>query len=221
MEIKNSNGALFLPALVRVLRFAPQMDTNSAALLGRREVLNAFITKEIKTHIARVDLVKLKDALKLSLRFNATLPVDKVYALLGLVDERHTPLFHPKFGSSNGLLGNKINDFRLLFKDAGITLKLLAELLGTATGRVNSRRGRAILSLGPSRAVQYTKILARDLHNITTRIQKWKDGIPEIVEEPIQPDYTGKTTALLIYIYVARDLVKQGDIMSFIKYAGT
>ncbi|MCJ1309270.1 hypothetical protein MMC25_002929 [Agyrium rufum] len=208
-------------ALVLVMLFAPRMDISTAALLGRREVLSALIMEEIRAHIARVDLIKLKDALKLSLRFNATLPVDKVYALLGLVDERYTPLFHPKFGSANGLLGNKINDITLLAKDAVDTMQLLAEILGTATGRKNSRRGRAILSLGTSNAVRYTAFLNRDLGNIVKRLQNWKEGIPDIVEEPIQPDYTGKTTALLIYTYVARDLVKQGDAMSFIKYAGT
>lgn len=95
-------------ALSRVMLFGLRTKTGPNALLERREVLSALIMEEVKSHIGNVDLIKLKDTLKLGLRFKATLPIDKVYALLGLSDGRHTPLFHPKFGISESSKGSKI-----------------------------------------------------------------------------------------------------------------
>ena len=210
----------FTQALARVILFGFQMESHLHTLLDRREILSVLIMEEIRSHIANVDLVKLKDILKLALRFKATLPIDKVYALLGLNDERHTPLFHPKFGASDGIGNNKVFDSRMLWKDVLVTLELLNSILGTAGGRSNSRRGRAILSAGTVSAVRYTKLLTRDLHTLHKKIKRMQDGTPDFEEDSIQPDYSEKTTAQLVYTYVVRDLVKQNDGLSFIRHAG-
>ena len=176
--------------------------------------------EEVRSHIANVDLIKSKDMLKLTLGFKATLPIDKVYALLGLVDEHYTPLFHPRFGVSDLNEVNRVIDPRTGFKDACDTLALIGELLETAKGRSNSRRARAILASGPMTAAQYTLLLTRDLEKIVKNLVQVQDGLTELEEERMQPDYSEKSTAHLVYTHVARDLVKQGDTLSFIRHAG-
>ena len=206
-------------ALTRIMTYGFGIKNDLSSLLDRREILNALIMEEVKSKVADVDFIRLKDALKLGLRFKATLPIDKVYAVLGLVEERHTPLFHPKFGISGG----KNFDSRMLWNDAAATVQLLGDILGTATGSTNSRRGRAILSSGTDNALRYTAMLVRDMEKINTALKKVRKGTTSFEEEddPIRPDYSDKTNALLIYAYVARDLVKHDDGFSFLPYAGT
>jgi hypothetical protein len=209
-----------LEALARIMLFSPDLDRGLKARLDQGGILNALIMEEFRYHIENVDLIKLKDTLKLTLGFKSTLPVDKIYALLGLVDERHTPLFHPRFGASdiNGI--NRVVDPRTAFKDAAETMGLLTEILGNATGRSNSRRAKAIMSAGPMAVVRYTALLTRDLKNISEKLKNLENDFSDLEVDRMQPDYSEASTAKLVYTYVARDLLKQGDALSFIRHAG-
>lgn len=202
-------------ALAHVMHFGFSIENDLDELLNRREVLSALVMEEVRSHIAKVDLVKLQDTLKLALRFRATLSIDRIYALLGLVAERYTPLFHPSFGMSADI-GSK--DPRMALKDTVETMELLSEIIGTATGRSNSRRGRAILSSGTENALRHTLLLMSNMKNLTNKIEKMGKG--SFDEEPIRPDYSGKATAQLVYTHVTRDIVQKGDALSFIRYAG-
>ena len=210
---------VFIDALIRVISFGSQME-NDLNTLDQQRILNALIIEEVKFHIANTNLVKLKDALKLVFKFKATLPIDKVYALLGLIDERHTPLFHASFGASDGIGGNKLFDVRTLWKDGARIIEQITNILGTASGTLNSREGRAVLSSGTENALRYTVHLSRDLGKLTKKIEQIQKGIPDFEQDLIQPDYSGKITAQRVYSYVARDLIRQGDTLSFIRYAG-
>lgn len=205
----------FSSALSRFMLFGSDYKGSINPLVYQGGLFTALVMEEVRSRVANVDFVKMKDTLKLALGFKATLPIDKVYALLGLVDERHTPLFHPRFG-----MAGKIMDKRYLWKDVLETTRLIGELLGTASGRTNSRRARAILASGTRNSLRYTKVLMRDLRVITDRIKQWDNGTSTMEEDSIQPDYTGKSTTPLVYLYVARDLTKAGDGLSFVRHAG-
>lgn len=207
----------FTGALARLLSFGSV--TNPLLVDRKFHVISALVMEEVRIYVSKANLIKLKDMLKLALQFNATLPIDKVYALLGLVDERHTPLFHPLFGKSpeNG----KVPKSWEIAKDAMNTMEIIADILGTAQGSKNSRRGRAILDLGTDSAVRYLVSLTRDMHNLTEKLTRLSKGEEEPEEEKaIQPDYSEKASAQLVYIHVARDLVKQNDALSFLCHAG-
>lgn len=208
-------------ALARVMHYGLGKESKINTLFDRREVLSALIMEEVKAHISSVNLIKLKDTLKLTLRFRATLPIDKVYALLGLVDERHTPLFHPSFGLSDNPRDKKTPESHILLRDSIKTMNLLTEIFAAARGETNSRRARAILSSGTDRAIRYTKILVRDLQNLNKIIKLVQQGISDDLDEDfLRPDYSGNATAQSVYTYMARDLAKQGDALSFLRHAG-
>ena len=209
-------------ALICIMLHGFNTDRTLDGLLDRQEIVNALVMDEVRSHVNKVALIKLKDALKLGLRFKATLPIDKVYALLGLVDERHTPLLHPKFeASTTSAKRPDVMSANNLAKDASDILGLLAEILGAARGATNSRRARAIMSLGVQNALRYTLILTRDLGTITDRLDQLnKGGNVDEGLDPILPDYSANSSAALVYTHVARDLVRQGDALSFIAHAG-
>jgi len=58
-------------------------------------LMNAIIMEYLRLACMNEDYLSLKDMLKVGLMFNATLPVDKVYALLGIVAERG--IIHPDY----------------------------------------------------------------------------------------------------------------------------
>ncbi|KAL9094198.1 MAG: hypothetical protein Q9165_003613 [Trypethelium subeluteriae] len=210
----------FAEALTRVMLFGFQTRSDQNTLLHRSGLLSALIMEEVKSHIANVDFVKLKDTLKLALRFKATLPIDKVYALLGLIDERHTPLFHPRFGVSDGTRSDKVFDSRMVWKDVVDSIERANNMLELLSGTSPSRRARAMLSSGAENAMQHMVLLNRDLRKLNEKLKRMKEGIPVFEEDPVKPDYSEKITARLVYTYVARDFIKNHDAASFIHYAG-
>jgi len=178
--------------------------------------------EDVRFCVADVDYLKLKDIMKLALIFKATLPVDMVYAMLGIVDERYTPLFHPIFATDD-ILDDGILRPKLVWKDVLIVLKNISDMLqavnGTSDTKSQSRRGRSMLSSADN-GVRHFSILARDMTKLLDKIKRMQDGEPEFEEEPIRPDYSENTTPQLVYTYVARDHIRQGDAFSFIGLAG-
>lgn len=107
-------------------------------LVESSELLSALVMEELRCRVEDVDYLKLSDTLKLAFRFKATLPVDKVYAILGIVDERYTPLFHPKF-ATDGLLDDGSLRPNMVLKDIFGVTRTIKELLQEA---VNARSGQ-------------------------------------------------------------------------------
>jgi hypothetical protein len=208
-------------ALARISLFETRLEGALEPFKNSRKLLNALIMEEARAHIEDLDLIKSKDMLKLTLGFKATLPIDKVYAILGLIDERHTPLFHPRFGASDLSGTNRAIDPRNGFRDVANSMRLVADILGAIKGRSNNRRAKAIVASGTRAAVRYIELLNRDMGTAMKKLGNISDSFAELEEERMQPDYTTKTSAHLVYTHVARDLVKQGDAISFICYAGT
>jgi hypothetical protein len=228
-------------ALARISTFETELGSALEPIIHSRKVLNALIMEEVRARIDDLDLIKSKDMLKLTVGFKATLPIgnahvrtacetytdivhlplDKVYAILGLVDERHTPLFHPRFGVSDVNAANKAIDPRNGVKDIVNTVSLLADIFAALEGRSNNRRAKAIAALGTRAKLRYIALLTRDLQNAKKRLENMSTSFAELEEERMQPDYTTRTSAHLVYTHVARDLIKQGDAISFICYAET
>lgn len=186
------------------------------------ELLSALVMEDLRSRVEDVDYLKLKDIMKLALRFKATLSVDKVYAMLGIVDERYMPLFHPRF-ATNDLLDDGILRPGMVWNDIIIVLKSLSAMLKAVNARSESRsqprRGRALLSSADN-GVRHFKILVRDLRKLFDEIERMRDGKPEFESESIRPDYSENTTPQLIYTHVARDHIRQVDVFSFIGLAG-
>lgn len=206
-------------ALYRVIALEFRLQKSPATVLDLEKILNTLIMEEARHHVASLDLIKLREMLKLTFGFKATLPIDRVYALLGLVDERHTPLFHPRFGASDSNV--RVVDPRTGVKDIGRTLSLLAQILDAIKGRSKSRRAKAIVAAGTTTTLRYLEMLSRDLETAAAKLEQMSTSFEELEEERMQPDYTSKSTAHLVYTHVARDLVKQDDTLFFICYAGT
>lgn len=189
--------------------------------MDHRKMFNALVTEEARSHIESLDLIKFRDMLKLTLGFKATLPIDHLYALIGLFDERHTPLFHPRFGTSDFNGVNRIMDPRTGVSDIGHTLSRKAQILGAMKGQSKNRRAKAIVAAGSQTALRYIALLSRDLKIAMANFDQIPTSFAELEEERMQSDYTLKSTAQLVYTYAARDLIKQDDAVSFICYAGT
>jgi hypothetical protein len=115
--------------LARIIASATGLDATLRSHIDKRKIINALIMEEARVHIVDLDLIKSRDMLKLTLGFKATLPIDHVYAILGLVDERHTPLFHPRFGRSDHNGTNRVIDPRTSVRDVVNTTSLVTETL--------------------------------------------------------------------------------------------
>lgn len=87
-------------------------------------------------------------------------------------------------------------------------VRLLSDILRTAQGTSNSRRGRATLSSGTKTALRYTRLLLRDLERLLEQLKDMQGRGPVHKKDPVQLQYFGKITAELVYTYVATDLVK-------------
>jgi Heterokaryon incompatibility protein (HET) len=182
-----------------------------------RQLLNALVMENIRLLVEDVDHLRLKDALKLGLRFEATLPVDKVYAFLGIVEERNSSLFYPKFSRTDSFSAGTSRKAGL-WKDLLNTIDACCDFLGTIEGSSNTRRGRLMLS--SDKRLRHAVGLNRDLKKIMEKLKRIQQGKPDFEYEPIHPDYSEKKTPELVYTFVARDLIRQGDVFSVIRHAG-
>jgi hypothetical protein len=141
--------------------------------------------------------------------------------MLGIVDERYTPLFHPKF-ASNDLLDGGILRLDMILKDIAVvirTIRAMQQALDRSESMFQSRRGRALRS-STDNGVRQLKLLFRDMGKLVDKLKQITHGDLESETEPIRPDYSENTTPQLVYTYVARDHAKQGDAFSFIGLAG-
>ncbi|KAK5996331.1 Heterokaryon incompatibility protein 6 [Cladobotryum mycophilum] len=129
-----------------------------------RGALNTVIMENIRLQVDDVDYLKLKDMLKLGLNFKATLLVDKVYALLGVIEERRTPLFHPRFSTNESF--SEVISRRRVWGDFSNTLRAINDLLSTANGGHKTRTGRWMLR-STDRGVRHFAALTRDLQKVT------------------------------------------------------
>ncbi|KAM5347273.1 hypothetical protein ACJ41O_010278 [Fusarium nematophilum] len=186
-------------------------------ILYSHGLLNILVLEDFRNQVDEVHHLKLRDALKLGLRFDATLPVDKVYALLGIIEERRFPLFHPKF-SVTGSSSDVATRSGHLWRDSALIINAFADMLGAAVGESNTRQGRAMLKTSKKQRRNFIG-LTRDFKTILKKVQ----NAHEIEESPmgiVQPDYSEKTTPEMVYTILAQDLVRNGHIGSFIRLAG-
>jgi hypothetical protein len=198
-------------------------SSESDELVESNELLSALVMEELRCCVEDVDYLKLRDTLKLALRFKAALPVDKVYAMLGIVDERYTPLFYPKF-ASDGLLDDGRLRPNMVLKDIFVVVSTIKELLQEAVNarsglRAQSRRGRTLLSLANG-GVRSLKILLRDMKKLYNEIKYVEDGELGAERLPLRPDYSEDNTPQMVYTHVARDHIKDGEVLYFIGLAG-
>ena len=194
-------------------------------LLQNKMLLNAIILQTIRLQEYDSGPLKLRDMLKVALRFKATLPVDKVFAFLGIIDERYSPLFRPKFttkedSKSTGEISDKGEIFSQVVEDFAESLGSIADLLSAAKGLEPSRRGRLLLdSRGDRGGLRLLKNLMRDFTLIQRKMERIVKG-KGWEYELMRPDYSPNTTPEMVYTYVAKDLVRQGELPSFIRLAG-
>ncbi|CZR66338.1 uncharacterized protein PAC_16239 [Phialocephala subalpina] len=71
--------------------------------------LNILLLDNIRRQVREGDPLKLKNLMSLGLRFKATLPGDKVYALIGIAKEKHSSFLRPNL-SRTGSLGVVVDD---------------------------------------------------------------------------------------------------------------
>jgi hypothetical protein len=180
---------------------------------------NALVTENLRLCCKNGDYLSLKDALKLGLRFKASLPIDKVYALIGIIAERDTPPVHPTFSTSEAPKPtNESTRIVYSFKEALNLVDNMGQLLGTVMESKNTRIGHKMTS-SPDLAIRNLVRIQKALVKTIDSLDHAGGGASELDSKPIRPDYS-EITVTSVYIYVARDLVRQGDNFSFLYRAG-
>jgi len=201
-------------------------------------LVNVLVMDSIRRHVETVDYLKLKDTLKLGLRFRATLPIDKVYGLLGIAEERRTPVLRPNM--SNDKLGVTAMRGGHAIADLSENMALLSDLLGDwagGSGRV-SRRANAMARSADTGQVSREKMernlfaLFQDSSNNVENLKRLVFGTGGEEDEkaagsvdnagpgPLPVVYSGNSSAEQAYIYTAKNLVKEGDIRCLFRFSG-
>jgi len=187
----------------------------SGQLESGSELENAIIMEHLRLACMNEDYLSVKDMLKVGLMFNATLRVDKVYALLGIVAERG--LIHPDHSRSGAkktkeqIVVEALNDIVKLMEEP----KELFEYVSGQTQQTTRRVGNLLRS--PTIAMKHTFRFMNDMFALVEKLtpEGQEGGFLNIV-----PDYTGGHTAEGAYTMVAQDLVRKKDTFSFLHHAG-
>ncbi|KAN0122729.1 Heterokaryon incompatibility protein (HET) domain containing protein [Hyaloscypha variabilis] len=167
-------------------------------------------------------IVNALDVLKLGAIFQATLPVDKVFALLSIAEERNRSLLSLDYSADVPDL--EVWHAKNLFHDLYRTVDTINDIKGTISGLRNSRRSQTVLSSpnGP----KYFKLLLKDMNRILQDLQwlarKRKKISPERPEkyDVLRPEYSKQTTPESVYSLVAKVAVVKGNVHSIIRHAG-
>ncbi|EXF76998.1 hypothetical protein CFIO01_08700 [Colletotrichum fioriniae PJ7] len=185
------------------------------SVLTNEHLMNALIMENMRFQVDEIDRLALKDALKLGSRFKATLSVDNVFALLGIIRERNAPLFHPNFRHSE-VFSDEIFSRGGAAKDMIDTMDSIVEFADglRKTNHLQSRKTIRLLRSIPKATRSFSEMVD-GMHSILDRTKKSKDS-----PQHIRPDYTDKSTPEVVYTMVARELVRTGDAFAFLRYAG-
>lgn len=160
--------------------------------------------------------------LKLGVIFQATLRVDKVFALLGIAEERNRPLL--SLDNSADVPDLEIWHAKNLFHDLYRTVDTINDIKDTISGLRNSRRSQMILS-SPN-GVKYFKLLQKDVNRILRDLQwlarKRKKMSPERRKkrDVLRLEYSKPTIPESVHTLAAKVVVSKGNIHSIILHAG-
>ncbi|KIM95565.1 hypothetical protein OIDMADRAFT_33660 [Oidiodendron maius Zn] len=197
--------------------------------------LNMLLLDSIRRQVKFAEHLKLKDLAKLGLRFKATLPLDKIYALIGIAKERHLSFLRPNI-SRMGSLGVVVDDRQgQMIKDFSATL-LTRPIKATPDMDWLKHLAEAAISslLDDLRYMSNPEQIRRTLTQFKTFIlSRRRKGNPSTDREEFHKEeendledctvpleYSENATAKQIYIYVARDLLKEDDVYSMFRFAG-
>jgi hypothetical protein len=190
-------------------------------------LVNALTMENIRAHIEDVEYLKLKDMLKLGLRFKSTLPIDKVYGLLGIVEERNGPFLRPNLdlNGSLGVAGMRVGH---VTSDIISQVRLFTELMEKVPESRRSGRARTVLEAMTTKdRAQRTvlnmtydfKVLLDNLVRIREQLKAKHAGDP-VDDDVLAVDYSTNSTAGQIYTYVAKDLLRNDDVYCVLRFAG-
>ena len=202
-------NSISLSGMKNIFLYDYQFQT-SGQLEAGSGLENAIIMENLRSASMNGDYLALKDMLKVGLMFKATLPVDKVYALLGIVLEGG--MIHPDHSRT----GAKKTEGELVIEALNDIMKISEkpkELFGFVSGNTQqaTRRAGNIMLRSTTVAIKHTVRWASDAYAWAERISP---------EGQLAPDYTGGHTAEGAYIIVAQELVRKKDTFSFLHHAG-
>jgi len=169
---------------------------------------NGIIMENLRLASMNGDYLALKDMLKVGLMFKATLPIDKVYALLGIVLEGG--VIHPDHSRT----GAKKMKGDYAWEEMMKLLEQTDETRGYFSG--TTRRAGNLMLRSPHFAIKQMFRWASDAFAFVERVS------PEGEQSSLHvaPDYTRGHTAEGAYTMVAQDLVRKKDTFSFLHHAG-
>ncbi|KAF6829731.1 hypothetical protein CMUS01_08047 [Colletotrichum musicola] len=208
-------------ALARLHSLALASSDELAGVMDSQQLMNALVMENVRLQVDDVDRLALKDVLKLGSRFRATLPVDKVFGLLGVAKERHAPLFHPNY-DLNDKYTERTFARGAYWRDMMVMVDSLRGLLLPKGGR----RGKIFGPKGSRNRRRHEKEIFDGIRHISSCIDNMKaasegnESAATAAAFKIHPDYTGKTTPEVVYATVARDLVGKRDAAAFLRHAG-
>ncbi|GAB1316385.1 hypothetical protein MFIFM68171_06595 [Madurella fahalii] len=212
----------FTAGLLKLLMLSAQLNAQRKPALDTlchyTGYMNILIMENIRRQVDEADLLRVKDMLKLARGFQATLPVDKVYALLGITDERNAPLFHPTYlrhdSNEEGVshIGHATNDLLMIMKAIG-------DILGSISGEERTLRGQA-MTKNAKKSARHLMRLYRDLVRSEAGVDRIMEGKPDLEFRQMQANYSEQTTPERVYTVVARDVIRQGDYAAFVAHAG-
>ncbi|KAK5661098.1 hypothetical protein OQA88_10988 [Cercophora sp. LCS_1] len=209
----------FAAALLRILPLSSKNPDQADPLCYMPGYINLVIMENIRRQVDDVDYLKPNDMLKVARCFKASLPVDRVYALLGITEEQQVPLFRPNY-SKDAAGDSGVLTVEQIAKDAISTLRTLSECYGALSGESPTVRGSAMMA-NPTKAVRRLKLIMRDAARLTQsldRVTKGKKG--KRAPAQMLTDYSKHTTPEMVYTAVAREMVQQGEFHLLFSHAG-
>lgn len=196
--------------------FSPQLNKNMSANMHGFE--NALIMENIRLCYRNSDYLSMKDTLKLGLRFNSTLPIDKVYGLLGIVMEKNTPPIHADHSRGSGPNRDEADERRAdIWIEASNVLKETNVLLGFASGRATrfTRAGHELKRTTTFGLKNLTRVM-NDFSRVTQRLKQYGGQTSEL--DPA--NYSESVTAESVYTHATRAMIEDGNVFSFLQHAG-
>lgn len=143
--------------------------------------------------------------------------------MLGIVAERDSPPVHRDFSRTeivNSVNSKGSRDMET-YADAADLMEQIPQVLGTALGCGKPPTRRAFqLARTPSIAVKNLVRFSKALSRVLDKLSQNPASASEWGGGPILPDYSKTNTAEVVYTDVARDIVKQDDTFSFLRYVG-
>jgi len=205
------------------------LSMNQHRLCNSRGALNLLLMDNIRRTFRKGDPLKLKDMVRVGLRFKASLPSDKVYGLIGVAQDSHAAFLRPNISRAESLglivddrLGREVGAFRALMARnfPGLSGMLLTNVV------VNSLLDQVHELHSPEEMIdRMARMNARTQFGFggpeRARAEHLRgERESDQADRSVPVDYSKNSSVEQIYIHVAKDFISEGDVSALFRLAG-